>query len=282
MNNRDGRPEVLLGFSPCPNDTLIFYGLVHDRVASPIRFRPVLADVEELNRRSMKRELEVTKVSYHALCHLRRDYYLLRSGGALGRGCGPLVVARTDRELSGLSGLRIAIPGRMTTAFLLLQLYDRGLAGGALEMPFDRIMPAVARGEADAGLIIHESRFTYPLFGLHQLLDLGEWWEQQTGLPIPLGAIVARRDLGRKRVATIEGLVASSVSYGREHFDEARPYLLRHAQEMDESVLRQHTDLYVNDFSNDLGTEGIQAVRELLHRAEYAGLVETSELDLFA
>jgi len=282
VRRNDDRAELSLGFSPCPNDTLIFYGLVHDRISSGIRFHPVLADVEELNRRGMKRELEVTKVSYHALCFLREHYFLLRSGGALGRGCGPLVVAPPDRKLSGLRGMRIAIPGRMTTAFLLLQLYDRDLARGAVEMPFERVMPAVARGEVDAGLIIHESRFTYPLFGLHQLLDLGEWWEHQTGLPIPLGAIVARRDLGREKVATVDRLVASSVAYGREHFEEARPYLVRHAQEMDETVLRQHTDLYVNDFSADLGAEGVRAVAELLNRAERAGLAKPSDLDLFA
>jgi len=273
LTPRPEERELTLGFSPCPNDTLIFYGLVHGRVPSSFRFRPVLADVEELNGRGLRAELDVTKVSYHAAALLMGQYALLKSGGALGRGCGPLLVAMEERKLSALRGARIAIPGRMTTAFLLLRLFDPDLGEGAVEMPFHRIMPAVAEGRVDAGLIIHESRFTYPLFGLVQLLDLGEWWESTTGLPIPLGAIMARRDLGPSMISRIDAQVRASVSYGREHYPEARSYILEHAQEMDETVVRQHIDLYVNDYSVDPGPTGEEAVREFFRRAAAAGLV---------
>lgn len=262
-----------LGYSPCPNDTFIFFALTHGRIPLPgLAFHHRLEDVETLNRLACAATLDLTKISFHALGHLRKDYALLRSGGALGRGCGPLLVARRGLSLAELTGRPIAIPGSLTTAALLLRLYSADFSNLTV-MPFDRILPAVRDGLADAGLIIHESRFTFPDYGLDRLLDLGQWWEEQTGLPLPLGGILARRSLGPELIETLEGAVRESVAYARSHPDETSAYIRRHAKELDEDVIRGHIDLYVNDFSLDLGDEGLTAVQELLGRAEDRGLI---------
>jgi 1,4-dihydroxy-6-naphthoate synthase len=262
-----------LGYSPCPNDTFIFFALTHGRIPLPgLAFHHRLEDVETLNRLACAATLDLTKISFHALGHLREDYALLRSGGALGRGCGPLLVARRGLSLTELSGRRIAIPGSLTTAALLLQLYSADFSNLTV-MPFDRILPAVRDGLADAGLIIHEGRFTFPDYGLDRLLDLGQWWEEQTGLPLPLGGILARRSLGPELIETLEEAVRESVAYARSHPDETSAYIRRHAKELDEDVIRGHIDLYVNDYSLDLGDEGLTAVQELLGRAEDRGLI---------
>lgn len=264
---------LTLGFSPCPNDTFIFHALVSGLVgAEGLGFAERLEDVETLNRLAAEGALDVTKVSYGALPHLLREYVLLRSGGALGRGCGPLVVARQGFDAARLAGARIAIPGRHTTANLLLRLFAPGAAEG-VEMVYSDIMPAVARGEADAGLIIHESRFTYPQHGLVKVVDLGEWWEETTGLPIPLGGILARRSLGDETIRAIDGAVRRSVEHAYAHPDAWRDYVRAHAQEMDEAVQRQHIDLYVNRFTIDLGNEGEHAIHELFARARAAGII---------
>lgn len=272
-----------LGYSPCPNDTFIFYALVHGRLATGgLGFKEILRDVEALNRMALAAELDVTKVSSHALGNLREDYCLLRSGGALGRGCGPLVVAPRQRDMKELKGKRIAIPGRLTTAYLLLQLYDPSLGENAVAMPFDEVMGAVKRGEAEAGLIIHEGRFTYPRYGLVSLMDLGQWWEETTGLPIPLGSIIARRGLGRELIGRVEALVRESVLYAMANRQEPEGYIKEHSQELEDSVIRQHIDLYVNDFTVDMGEEGAAALREFLRRAEERGIIKASTVPLFA
>jgi 1,4-dihydroxy-6-naphthoate synthase len=264
---------LTLGFSPCPNDTFIFHALVHGIVdAEGMRFAERLEDVETLNRLAAAGELDVTKISYGAAPALLRDYVLLRSGGALGRGCGPLIVAREPLTREQLAGKRIAIPGRSTTANLLLRLFAPGAEPGT-ERVYSDIMPAVARGEVDAGLIIHESRFTYPQHGLTKVVDLGEWWEQTTGLPIPLGGIMARRALGDHAVRAIDDAVRRSVEHAFGDPHASRPYVRRHAQEMDDGVTQQHIDLYVNAFSADVGDEGERAVRELFRRAAAEGIV---------
>ncbi len=272
---------LTLGFSPCPNDTFMFYPLVHGLVdTGGHRFNERLEDVETLNRLAVKGVLDVTKVSYAALGHIREEYALLRAGSALGRGCGPLLVAREQLDPASLQGKTIAIPGRYTTAHLLMRLYNPTLET-FLEMPFHEIMDAVLTGRADAGVIIHESRFTYQGFGLHQLLDLGEWWEGETGLPIPLGGIVARRSLGAATIHSIEAALAAGVEYARANPSEAAQYIREHAQEMSAEVCAAHIGLYVNDFSQTLGDEGQRAIAELLHRAEAAGVVPRSAVPLF-
>jgi 1,4-dihydroxy-6-naphthoate synthase len=269
-----------LGYSPCPNDTFIFYALMHGRIPLPgFSISEELADVETLNRRALAGELDLTKVSYHAFGHLRDEYALLRSGGALGRGCGPLVVARQATTLADLRGKLIAVPGELTTANLLLQLHGSGYERLHI-LPFDRIVAAVASGSVDAGLIIHESRFTFAEHGLMQVEDLGAWWEELTGLPIPLGGILARRRLGREVIAEVERAINASVRYAFAHPEEARAYIRAHAQELDDAVIDQHIALYVNHFSLDLGEEGLAAVHELLHRAATAGIIPPSTLPL--
>ena len=273
--------QLTLGFSPCPNDTFMFYPLVHGLVnTGGLDYRERLEDVETLNRLALKGELDVSKISYHTLGHIRDDYALLRSGSALGRGCGPLLIAAEKMDPTGLAGKTIAVPGRYTTALLLLRLFDPSLHN-FIEMPFHEIMDAVLSGNADAGLIIHESRFTYQGFGLHKLLDLGEWWENETGLPIPLGGIVARRTLGKEVVSAVERALGDGVEYARSHPGEAARYIGEHAQEMSSEVCAAHINLYVNDFSADLGDEGVQAIRCLMERAEQAGIIPRSNAPLF-
>jgi 1,4-dihydroxy-6-naphthoate synthase len=273
---------LTLGYSPCPNDTFIFHALVHGRIPLPgIQLCERLEDVETLNALARRGALDLTKVSCHALGLLRRDYALLRSGGALGRGCGPLVIARQPTTMADLRGQRIAIPGRLTTANLLLQLLGDGY-DDLLILPFHRIMPAVAAGEAAAGVIIHESRFTYGEYGLCQVLDLGAWWEGETGLPIPLGGILARRELGTELIRRIGAALRQSVDYAFAHPQEARDYIRAHAQELAPHVIDQHIALYVNDFSRDLGSEGERALQELFTRAEKRGLLPPCDLPLFA
>ena len=273
--------ELTLGFSPCPNDTFMFYPLVHGLVdTGGLAYRERLEDVETLNRLALEGVLDVSKVSYHALGHIRDQYALLRSGSALGRGCGPLLVAADRIDPASLRGRTIAVPGRYTTALLLLRLFDPKL-DNFIVMPFNEIMDAVLSGNVDAGLIIHESRFTYKGFGLHKLLDLGEWWEGETGLPIPLGGIVARRSLGAKTIAAVERALRAGVEYARSRPDEAVHYIAEHAQEMSTEVCAAHIGLYVNDFSADLGDEGIRAISCLLQRAEQEGLIPPSTVPLF-
>lgn len=274
--------ELTLGFSPCPNDTFMFYPLVHGLVdTAGISYHERLEDVETLNLLALKGELDVTKVSYHAFGHIRDEYALLRSGSALGRGCGPLLVAAENISTADLRGKAIAVPGRYTTALLLLRLFDPTLEN-FLVMPFNEIMDAVLRGDVDAGLIIHESRFTYHGYGLHKLLDLGEWWEGETGLPIPLGGIVAKRSLGVETITAVEKALKSGVSYARSNPGAAAGYIREHAQEMGEDVCKSHIELYVNEFSAELGDEGIQAIECLMDRAEKAGILPKSKTALFA
>lgn len=273
---------LTFGYSPCPNDTYIFYALVHGKVAVPGHvIRERLEDVETLNQLAMDGALDLTKVSYHAFGHLRATYALLRSGGALGRGCGPLIVGRPGTSIDDLGRGTVAIPGRLTTASLLLHLFDPRISTIAV-MPFDRILKAVADGVVDAGLIIHESRFTYPLYGLTSLVDLGIWWEQHAGLPLPLGGILGKRSLGADVLGAVELAIRESLHYARRNETEVLDYCRQHSQEMDEAVMRSHIGLYVNDFTMDLGIEGVAAVERLLQEAESRGIFPPSRAGIFA
>lgn len=269
-----------LGYSPCPNDTFIFYGLVHHIIPDAPVFREILEDIETLNKMAFDCALDMTKISFHALAHLRTHYCLLHSGGALGRGCGPLVIAREALSPDDMEGKTIAIPGRLTTAALLLRLFQPQLDGLVL-MPFHRIMDAVSQGDVDAGVIIHESRFTYPDYGLKKVIDLGEWWEDTTGHPIPLGGIIARRSLGNERIGQIDRALKASIDYAHDHPVRVRAYIREHAQEMDEQVMQQHIDLYVNAYTRDYGVEGEAAIRDLFDRADSAGIIPKIETPLF-
>jgi 1,4-dihydroxy-6-naphthoate synthase len=252
-----------LGISPCPNDTFVFSAWVHGQVPGP-QVEVTFADIDVCNQRA--RSFDVVKVSYAALPELLDDYALLPCGGALGHGVGPLVLARSADQ--SLEGARIAVPGEKTTAYLLLRLWRQGY--DVEVMPFEQIMPAVRDGRVDAGLVIHESRFTYPSYGLVCLQDLGEWWEAETGLPIPLGAIVARRSLD---LAALAATVRASVEHAWAAPQASAGFVAEHAQEMDAGVCQQHIDLYVNAFTRDLGEDGYAAVEALLTRAAAEGLV---------
>lgn len=271
-----------LGFSPCPNDTYIFWALMHGKLHHPdLAFQETIADVETLNQMVLSRKPDISKVSYHAFGLVRDDYRLLRSGGALGKGCGPLLVCRGNAPKPlDLLAQRIAIPGELTTAYLLLRLYEPKVRNITV-MPFYAILKAVNEGLVEAGLIIHESRFTYQQFGLRQIIDLGEWWEATTGYPIPLGGIIMKRSLGQNQAQRVEELIRQSILMAGRSPHEAWPFLREHAQEMEDSVIKQHLDLYVNDYSLDLGSRGEEAVRVLLTKAEEAGIMAKSYVDLF-
>ncbi len=251
-----------IAFSPCPNDTFVFHALVHGLVPDAPPMDVTYADVDVTNTAALDGRFDLVKVSYGALPWLLDTYDLLPCGGALGRGCGPLVVAREERDLTGAT---VAVPGDRTTAYLLLRLWSAGQPPARIEVvPFHQIMPGVAAGWYDAGLVIHEARFTYPDFGLRCLTDLGDWWEGVTGAPIPLGAIVARRSRGRARIAEISRVVRASVDYAFAHPEASRDYVMEQAQELDPEVAKAHIALYVNEFTRDLGPEGYAAVRRLL------------------
>ncbi len=268
-----------LGYSPCPNDTFIFFALAHKMIKGTVEFSEILRDVETLNRMALNAELDVTKASYYAFGFLQENYCLLRSGSALGRGCGPLMVAKNPLHESELSGKKIAIPGKMTTAYLLLQLFAPEVKN-VVEMPFDRIMNAVSLGMVDAGLIIHEGRFTYPRYNLIKLIDLGDWWEKETGLPIPLGGILAKRELGAAVIGEIDRMLRESIEYAHQNRTSTREYIKSNAQELDDTVIDQHIGLYVNEYTLDIG-DGIFAVKEMMKRAEELHLIPQGDKPLF-
>jgi 5,8-dihydroxy-2-naphthoate synthase len=274
--------ELSLGYSPCPNDTFIFGALANGLIdTEDLHLKIRLEDVETLNRLCKEKSLDVTKISIAALACFLADYALLPSGGALGTGCGPLVVAAPGAKLQNMAESVIAVPGTLTTAHLLLSLF-LGKRPHVLPMAFDTIMPAVERGDCTYGVIIHEGRFTFQNHGLVSLLDLGDWWEQETGLPIPLGGIAIRRDLGKKAAEKIGALICRSLAFARANPQHLQEYVRVHAQEMEDHVIREHIRLYVNDFSADLGLEGRQAVRRLLQAGADIGLFPHPNDKLFA
>ncbi len=258
---------LTFGYSPCPNDTFAFHALTHGLVDVPCAITPVLLDIEELNRRAHEGAFELSKLSVGAFAAVGDRYCMMRSGAALGHGVGPLVVARSDMSLDEAVRGRLAIPGRETTAFRLLRLAAPSL-GDVIELRYDRILRAVSDGEVDAGLIIHESRFTYAGHGLRKVADLGTWWEAETGLPVPLAGICARRDLEPELVAELERAVRASVQYAFDHPEASRDYVRANAQEMSDAVCNAHIALYVNTLSLDVGDEGMRAIARLVAQSE--------------
>jgi 1,4-dihydroxy-6-naphthoate synthase len=258
--------KLTLGFSPCPNDTFMFDALVHAKVDTEgLEFEVVMEDVEALNQRALQKELDVTKLSYHAFLHCAQDYALLKSGSALGRNCGPLLIQKQGGAAL-VPDSKIAIPGKYTTANMLLGIAFPHLQN-KVELLFSDIEQAVVEGAVDAGLIIHENRFTYQDKGLERVRDLGAFWEGSTGFPIPLGGIVVKRDLPSEIQRKVQRVLKRSVEYAFAHPESAKEYIRCHAQEMEEAVMFKHIRLYVNDFSLDLGVEGAQAVAEVFRKA---------------
>jgi 1,4-dihydroxy-6-naphthoate synthase len=281
-----GEAPLSIAFSPCPNDTFVFDAWVHGRVPGAPPLDVTFADIDVTNGMAERGEGDVLKVSYAVLPWILGEYALLPCGGALGRGCGPLVLTRQEALPGALKGGRVAVPSERSTAYLLFRLWAAdqvpGGVGEVVVLPFHEIMPAVRDGEVDAGLVIHEARFTYQQYGLHKLADMGEHWEHTTGLPIPLGAIVARRSLGNPMLLRLAESARASVRAAWDDPEASRPYVLEHAQEMDPSVADQHIGLYVNEFTADLGEDGIAAVRGLLTRAAAEGLVPAFPEDALA
>lgn len=275
-----GQP-LKIAYSPCPNDTFVFHAWAHGRVPGAPALDVTFADIDITNGMAERGEFDVLKVSYAVLPWVLDEYALLPCGGALGRGCGPLVLTRDPADAGtgaeGLAGKTVAVPSERSTAYLLFRLWAADLVPGGVGevvvLPFHEIMPAVRDGKVDAGLVIHEARFTYQEYGLHRLADLGEYWEDTTGLPIPLGAIIAKRSLGAERLRELAGAARASVRLAWDDPAASRPYVLAHAQEMDPAVAEQHIGLYVNEFTADLGEDGYAAVRGLLTRAAAEGLV---------
>jgi len=273
---------VTLAYSPCPNDTFLFFALAHGLVdLHGLTFDITLNDVEALNRSAAEGRFDVSKLSVAAMAHLGETYGMLRSGAALGRGCGPLIVTKTEGRHKPLAGATIAVPGMWTTACLLASLYLKN-DFKPVPMRFDRIMPAIRDGECDYGVIIHEGRFTYSNYGLDCLVDLGQWWEGKTQLPIPLGLIAVRRDVPAEQCRLIEQIIGQSVAYARQ--DPATPghYVRQHAQELSDDVIRQHIELYVNDFTENIGETGEQAICRLFEEAAAAGIISRSVMPAFA
>ena len=275
--------KLTLGFSPCPNDCFMFDAIVHGRIdLEGLEFETRLADVEALNEAAFAGDADVTKLSFHAFAHCADDYVLLDAGSALGRNCGPLLISKRALSQDDVAGgrLRIAIPGRYTTANLLLALAFPA-AEDKRPLLFSDIESAVLDDRFDAGLIIHENRFTYEARGLSKIIDLGEYWESETGAPIPLGGIVIRRSLPDEVQGRVNRVLRRSVEYAFAHRAETLPYVRAHAQEMSEEVMYRHIDLYVNAFSVDLGEEGRSAVTLLFDRAAGVGIIPRPRQDLF-
>jgi 1,4-dihydroxy-6-naphthoate synthase len=264
-----------LGFSPCPNDCFMFDAIVNRRIdLEGLEFSVRLADVEALNEAAFAGATDVTKLSYHAYAYCTDAYVLLDAGSALGRNCGPLLISKREisqREIAE-GGLRIAIPGKYTTANFLLGLAFPN-ARDKTPLLFSAIEPALLNGEFDAGLIIHENRFTYEAKGLKKIIDLGEFWEAETGAPIPLGGIVIKRGLPEAVKQSVNRVLRRSVEYAFAHRDASLPFVREHAQEMSEDVMYRHIDLYVNEYSVDLGEEGRRAVQLLFDRARAVGII---------
>ena len=256
--------ELTFGYSPCPNDTFAFHALAHGITDAPFRVRPVLLDIEELNRRAHAGEFDLTKLSVGAFAAVGDRYRLLRSGAALGHGVGPLVVARTPLTLAEATAGKMAVPGMETTAYRLLRLAAGNTPPSLVEMRYDRILRAISDNAVDAGLIIHESRFTYADHGLVKVIDLGDWWEKETGLPVPLAGICARADLDDEMRMAAERAIRASVQYAFNHPQASREYVRAHAQEMSDEVCAQHIALYVNEHSLDIGDEGLRAITRLV------------------
>jgi 1,4-dihydroxy-6-naphthoate synthase len=268
------RCTIRVGHSPDSDDAFMFYALTHDKLDNPLglRFVHQLEDIETLNRRALNGELEVSAVSIHAFAHLADKYALLASGSSMGDRYGPMLITREPASLDDVRGKTIAIPGTLTTAYLALQLC-LGKGVKTTMMPFDQILPAVAEGKVDVGLIIHEGQLYFEAKGLHKVVDLGQWWFETTGLPLPLGGNVVRKDLGDDLIREVARLLKASIQYALDHRQEALDYALKYARDLDPKLADRFVGMYVNEWTVDYGPRGREAVRTLLDRAADAGLI---------
>jgi len=282
VENEEIVMKLTIGFSPCPNDTFIFDALINKKIdTGDLDFTAILEDVQTLNEAAIHGTLDITKISYGVLPLLLKDYILLSAGGALGKGVGPLLISKYEiKNTRDINNMRVAIPGKNTTAHMLFSLAFPEARQKYFTI-FSGIENAVLNEEADAGVIIHENRFTYHQKGLLKIMDLGEYWEQQTGLPIPLGGIVSKRNFSDTVNKTIDDLIRQSIEYAFANYPVIPAYVKQYSQEMDEAVMRQHIDLYVNDYSVDLGEDGKKAVEEFLKIYKYNNLYPLNTPGIF-
>ncbi|MCK5541664.1 MAG: 1,4-dihydroxy-6-naphthoate synthase [Desulfobacterales bacterium] len=282
--------KLSIAYSSCPNDTFIFNGLAHNLIDTQgLKFIVTLADVETLNQRALNTSYDITKLSFAAFGSVRDKYRLLKVGAALGRGCGPLIIGCAGRKLYSTNKLVIAVPGIGTTAYHLLKLYlidlekelGKEIRPQITPMPFEKIMPHVLEGKSDFGVIIHEGRFVYQKMGFDLICDLGKWWEGKTLLPIPLGCIAVKKEIGIELSNKIEKLIKKSIKHARNNPGASYEYVKKNAQELDDDVIDQHIGLYVNEFTEKLGEEGEQAVRVFFSEIVKAGILPESSEELF-
>lgn len=270
--------ELTLGFSPCPNDTFIFDAMVNGLIdTGGLSFDYVMEDVETLNQMAFEGKLDITKLSYGTYLNLAQPYALLHAGSALGKGVGPLLVSNKPIAFEDIARYKIAIPGIKTTANLLLSM-AAPLAKNKTEIIFSEIESAVLNGTYDIGLLIHEGRFTYADKGLYKILDLGDWWEHTMNAAIPLGGIVMKRSIDRNIIGKVDALIKESTLYSWNTFPVLSDFVKENAQEMEEAVMRQHIQLYVNEFTTDLGAVGVHSIETLFRKAKGAGLLQEHEL----
>lgn len=273
--------NLTLGFSTCPNDTFIFDAMIHQKVDTEgLSFEVILADVEELNRKALNGSIDITKLSYHAFAYVARGYKLLTAGSALGRKNGPLLISKRKIYPDEISDLIVAIPGKYTTANLLFSIAFPKVKEKK-EYLFSEIEEAILDGEVDAGVIIHENRFTYQQKGLKNIADLGENWEEKTGHPIPLGGIVIRRNLDRNIQEKVNRILKRSVEFAFDNPNSSYTFVKKYAQELEDKVIKKHIDLYVNQFTVDLGDEGKDAIKKLYKEATREGIISMVQEDIF-
>ncbi len=273
------RRTITLGHSPDPDDAFMFYALANGKISTEgFSFQHILQDIQTLNERAQRCELDVTAISFHAYPYVAKDYALLPCGASMGDGYGPMLVSLKTYSLADLPNLKIAIPGKLTSAFLALQIFFRTSnfelrTSNFLVVPFDQIFAVLQRGEADVGLIIHEGQLTYARDGFQLLLDLGSWWKERTGFPLPLGGNVIRKSLGMKNIKIISRLLSASIRYGLEHMDEAMPHLRKYARGLDDQLTRRFVKMYVNDYTLDYSEKGRCAIREFLKQGVEGGFI---------
>ena len=264
--------EITVAHSPDSDDAFMFYALATNRVrASGIEFTHTLCDIETLNRKALEGFYDVTAISFHAYPYIQDKYALLASGGSVGEGYGPMIVARRVHSLEEIKRMRVAIPGKLTTAYLALKLFAPEIETEVV--PFDQIIPEVLAGKHEAGLIIHEGQLTFDKSGLHRIVDLGKWWRDQTGLPLPLGGNAIRRDLGPELMASVARAIKQSIQYALDHREEALSYAMQFARDLDPGLADKFVGMYVNERTLDYGEEGRAAIRRLLEMGHEAGII---------
>ncbi|HEX8816816.1 MAG TPA: MqnA/MqnD/SBP family protein [Terriglobales bacterium] len=273
MRSRSGEiREITVAHSPDSDDAFMFYGLATNKVRVPgLRFAHTLTDIETLNRKAMQGVYDVTAISFHAYPYVQDKYALLPSGGSVGDGYGPMIVATHPYSAAEIKQKRIAIPGTLTTAYLVLRLFAPGVETEVV--PFDQIIPQVLEGKQEAGLIIHEGQLTYDKSGLHRIVDLGKWWQRMTGLPLPLGGNAIRRALGPELMSRVAGALRDSIQYALDHRDEALAYAMQFARDLDAQLADKFVGMYVNERTLDYGPDGREAVRRLLDMGYKAGII---------